>query len=136
MKYTLRHPVEFNGSTYTYLLLPDEAKVRHEIVGIRIGKVLADFKKEKFRSEDFAEDDFLGLPGEALVRFKEVERLCERMLIEAYCEDFPPDAIDELTISDKDALVSVIRKLQNPNVAPEKTGVEPGKKSSPRRHSA
>jgi hypothetical protein len=136
VKYTLRHPVEFNGSTYTYLMLPDEAKVRHEIVGIRIGKVLADFKKEKFSSEDFAEDDFLGLPGEALVRFKEVERLCERLLIEAYCEDFPPDAIDELTISDKDALVRVIRKLQNTNVMPEKAGVEAGKKSSPRRHSA
>ncbi len=136
MKYTLRHPVEFNGSTYTYLMLPDEAKVRHEIVGIRIGKVLADFKKEKFTTEDFAEDDFLGLPGEALVRFKEVERLCERLLIEAYCEDFPPDAIDELTISDKDALVAVIRKLQNPSAAVEKADPLPGKKSNPRRHSA
>ncbi len=136
MKITLRHPVEFNGSTYTCLMLPDEAKVRHEIAGIRIGKVLADFKKEKFSSEDFEEDDFLGLPGEALVRFKEVERLCERLLIEAYCEDFPPDAIDELTISDKDALVAVIRKLQNPSAAVEKVDPLPGKKSNPRRHSA
>jgi hypothetical protein len=98
--------------------------------------MLAEFKKENFVTDDFAEDGVLGLPGEALVRFRELELQCERMLLEAYCEGFPADAIDELAISDKDALVGVIRKLQNPNVIPEKAGVEPGKKSSPRRHSA
>ncbi len=136
MKHSLKHAIQYNGTTITHLNLPDAAQVKHELVSIRIGKMLSEFKKENFVTEDFAEDGVLGLPGEALVRFKEVERLCERMLIEAYCEDFPPDAIDELTISDKDALVAVIRKLQNPGAAVEKADPLPGKKSSPRRHSA
>jgi hypothetical protein len=136
MKHSLKHPVQYNGSTITHLNLPDAAQVKHELVSIRIGKMLAEFKKENFVTEDFAEDGVLGLPGEALVRFRELELQCERMLLEAYCEGFPADAIDELSISDKDALVAIIRKLQNPNVTPEKAGAEPGKKSSPRRHSA
>ncbi len=136
MKHSLKHAIQYNGTTITHLNLPDAAQVKHELVSIRIGKMLSEFKKENFVTEDFAEDGVLGLPGEALVRFRELELQCERMLLEAYCSDFPADAIDELAISDKDALVRVIRKLQHPNVAPEKVGVEAGKKSSPRRHSA
>ncbi len=135
MKLTLKHPIPYNDSNISSVTLPDAAQVKHEIVSIRIGKILADFKKENFVSEDFVEDD-LGLPGSALVRFRELELQCERMLLEAYCNDFPADAFDELAISDKDAIVLIIRKLQNPKVVQENTGAEPGKKSSPRKRSA
>jgi hypothetical protein len=136
MRHNLKHPIPYHDSTISHVILPDAAQVKHELVSIRIGKMLAEFKKENFSSDDFAEDDALGLPGEALVRFRELELQCERMLLEAYCNGFPIEAVDELAICDKDEIVRLIRKLQNPKGIPEKSEAEPGKKLNRTKRSA
>jgi hypothetical protein len=133
MTYVLKKKFVFNGVHYPKFTMP-EIEVRHEMANIRIAKMFAELRKEKHKLEDMLPDE-LELPSEAMIRFRETEIAAQRLLLETFWEELPPEAIDRLPLEDHRAICDLISKaLKGPEDKQEAPA--PEKKSSRPKRSA
>jgi hypothetical protein len=123
MIHKLIHPFKHKGETIAAISLPDVPKYRHQVASLRVARDAAD-KSAGLKVDLSLPDDALLNPD--LVRMLEINLESDRAMIEAFAEDFPADALDELSIEDMEVINAHIRRLMHREA---KAGEgEPGKK--------
>jgi hypothetical protein len=131
MIHKLIHPFEHKGETYSTISLPDAARFRHQVASLRVARDAAE-KSAGLKVDLSLSEDALLNPD--LVRMLEINLESDRAMIEAFCEDLPADALDELSIEDMEVINAHIRRLMHRET---KAGeAEPGKKPTRPAHSA
>jgi hypothetical protein len=131
MIHKLIHPFEYKDKTYTAISLPDVARFRHQVASLRVARDAAE-KSAGLKVDLSLSDDALLNPD--IVRMLEINLESDRAMIEAFCEDLPADALDELSIEDMEVINAHIRRLMHRET---KAGeAEPGKKPTLPAHSA
>ncbi|WP_141732443.1 hypothetical protein [Oligoflexus tunisiensis] len=123
MIHKLIHPFEHKGETIAAISLPDTARLRHQVASLRVARDAAE-KSAGLKMDLSLSDDALLSPD--LVRMLEINLESDRAMIEAFCEDLPADALDELSIEDMEVINAHVRRLMHREA---KAGeAEPGKK--------
>jgi hypothetical protein len=108
MIHKLIHPFKHKGETIAAISLPDAARLRHQVASLRVAKEAAE-KSAGLKVDLSLSDDALLNPD--LVRMLEINLESDRAMIEAFSEDLPADALDELSIEDMEVINAHIRRL-------------------------
>jgi hypothetical protein len=124
MIHKLIHPFEHNGETYTVISLPDALKLRHQIASMRAAQLTTE-KSAGLKVDISCFDEATADPD--VFRLLEVSFESDKLMIEAFCEDLPSDAIGELAMDDVDVIKAHINGLLSRNKGGE---AEPAKKLS------
>jgi hypothetical protein len=125
MIHKLIHPFDHKGETYTAISLPDAARLRHQVASLRVAKDAAE-KSAGLKADLSLSEDAILNPD--FVRMLEINLESDRAMIEAFCEDLPADALDELSIEDMEVINAHIRRLMHRETKADEA--EPGKKST------
>jgi hypothetical protein len=112
MIHKLIHPFEYNGKTYTDIHLPDTLKLRYQIASMRIGQLTAE-KMVGLKVTTSSLEEAMGDPN--VFRMLEAGFESDRLMIEAFCEGLPSDAIGELAMDDVDVIKAHINRLSSRN---------------------
>ncbi len=122
MIHKLIHPFEFKGKSFTEVHLPDTLKLRYQIASMRIGQLMAE-KTVGLKVNTSSLEEAMGDPN--VFRMLEAGFESDRLMIQAFCEDFPSDAVGELAMDDVDVIKDHINRLSTRNKVDED---EPTKK--------
>jgi hypothetical protein len=134
MIHRLIDPFEFEGRSYTEIRVDDRVRVKHNLASLRVTKLAADLEKSGIRLGQGLDET----PLEDLVRYAEFKAEADRILFEAFCQDFPSAAIGELSDEDKDLIDAHIAGVQELNnrrkagldIPPQKKRIQPVRSGS------
>jgi hypothetical protein len=134
MIHNLIDPFEFDGRTFTEIRVDDKVLVRHNMASLRVSKLAADLEKSGITMGQSLEDASV----DDIIRYAEFKAEADRLMFEAFCVDFPMEAIGELSDEDKDLIDAHIQKVIERNnqrkagtlQAPEKKRIQPVKSVS------
>lgn len=134
MFYKLIDPFEFEGRTYTEIRLDKKVKVRHNMASLRVSKLASDLEKSGISLGESLEDTSI----DDIIRYAEFKAEADRLMLEAFCADFPAAAIGELSDEDKDLIDAHIQKVMEENnrrkagttEPPEKKRIQPARSVS------
>ncbi len=129
MLYKLIDPFEFEGRTYREVQLDEKVKVRHNMASLRVSKLAADLEKSGIALGQSFEDT----PIDDVIRYAEFKAEADRLMLEAFCTDFPAAAIGELSDEDKDLIDAHIQKAIEENNRRKAGAAEPPEKKRIRR---